>query len=320
MNKSGTVLVADLGGTKVLAGTVGPDGCLRHRVKRESEGAGSLDAILGRLCGALDEVLGAAAEPPVAVALAVAGAIDLKRGVVTNSPNLTATNHTSLRDMLAERYHLPAVMINDASSAALAEHRLGAGRGTRHMIFLTVSTGVGGGIIIDGKLYQGADGSAGEFGHTTIDMNGPPDTCGSFGCLEQNASGTAIAREATRLLSEGRRSSLGRILLENDVLTAEDVAGAASDGDDLAREVFNEAMRRLGIGVANIVNIFNPEMIVIGGGVSQTGDMLFEPVRRFVAEHAFKLPAGRVKIVPAALGVEAGAIGAALYAREELNL
>lgn len=314
------ILVADLGGTKVLAGIVGGENRLRNRIKLRSEGGGGLETILHNLYAAFDQVLDQAADRPAAIALAAAGVIDISRGIITNSPNLMATNGVPVKSLLARRYSLPVVLINDASSAAVAEHRLGAGIGTKNMVFLTVSTGLGGGIIIDGKPYQGADGSAGEFGHTTIDIYGSPDSCGSFGCLEQNASGTAIARNATNLIGKGRQSILADILSGNRSITTEDVAEAARQGDRLAIEVFSEAMRRLGTGIVNIVNVFNPELIVIGGGVSQTGDMLFEPVRQFVTEHAFRLPASRVRIVPAALGDEAGAIGAGLYAREELNL
>ncbi|ADJ26654.1 ROK family protein [Dehalogenimonas lykanthroporepellens BL-DC-9] len=316
MKNAAPILVADLGGTKVLAGAVGEGNRLEYRVRRGSAGAGSQDEILTNLYGALTEVAAAMPEPPQAVAVASAGAIDLAAGVVTHSPNMMAVNGLPLRTMISEKYGLPTVLLNDASAAALAEHRLGAGRGCRDMIFLTVSTGIGGGIIIDGRLYQGIDGTAGEFGHTVIDRHGEPDTCGARGCLEQYASGTAIARRAKQLLDAGRRSELeaGR-----DRLSAADVADAAARGDALATEVFDEALQALGLGLVSIVNVFNPEVIVIGGGVSGTGSQLFEPVRRMVAEHAYQLPARRVSIVPAELGDEAGVIGAALYAREELS-
>ena len=314
------IIAADLGGTQMLAGTVDNDGRLSHRVRRESAGGGSLETVLAHLYAAIDDVMAVSTEPAAAVALAVAGAIDLQKGVVTHSPNMMSVNGTPLRGLLSERYGLPAVIINDASAAALAEHRLGAGRGCRHMIFLTVSTGIGGGIIIDNRLYQGADGTAGEFGHTTIDLDGPPDSCGGFGCLEQYASGTAIARKAAQLLRQGRRSALTAVIDKQGSLTAADVAAAAGQGDALAREVFDEAMRCLGIGAAAVVNVFNPEIVVIGGGVSQAGALVFEPVRRFVAEHTYGLAAARVRIVPAELGDVAGAVGAALYAREESEL
>lgn len=317
MKNAAPILVADLGGTKVLAGAVGGRNRLEHRIRRSSGVNGGRDEILSGLYSTLDSVTAAMPEPPRAVAVASAGAIDLAAGVVTHSPNMMAVNGLALRDLLAERYSLPAVLLNDASAAALAEHRLGAGRGSRDMIFLTVSTGIGGGIVIDGKLYQGIDGTAGEFGHTVIDRHGEPDTCGARGCLEQYASGTAIARRTRQLLESGRRSCLQD---KPEHLTAADVAEAAAQGDELAAEVFSEAMRDLGLGLVSIVNVFNPEVIVIGGGVSGTGSQLFEPVRRVVAEHAYQLPARRVRIVPAELGDEAGVIGAALYAREELGL
>lgn len=314
------ILVADLGGTKVLAGIVGGAGNLQHRRKRESAGGGTLDDIFVNLYAVLDEVLAVSAIRPAAVALASAGAIDLNNGIVTHSPNMMAVNGAPLRELLSRRYDVPSVILNDASAAALAEHKEGAGKGSRNMIFLTVSTGIGGGIIVENNLYQGADGTAGEFGHTTIDLDGQPDTCGGYGCLEQYASGTAIARNAISLLKSGRESGLNDVLAHHGRITAADVAAAAMAGDKLASEVFNAAMWALGTGLISIVNVFNPEIVVIGGGVSQTGDQLFVPVRRAVAEHAYKLPAARVKIVPAALGDEAGAIGAALYARKELDL
>lgn len=320
MEKATEILAADLGGTKVLAGNVDALGRLNNRVWRQSEGGGRQESVLANLYAAIDEAMSGSKDRIAAIALAAAGAIDLESGVVTHSPNMMEVNGMPLRKLLSQRYGLPSIMLNDASAAALAEHRLGAGRGCRNMIYLTVSTGIGGGIIIDNRLYQGTDGMAGEFGHTTIDRNGPADTCGSFGCLEQYASGTAIARKAADLASRRPRSALTDVMDKHGKLTAADVAEAAGNGDALAVEVFSEAMRCLGIGVASVVNVFNPEIVVIGGGVSQAGEMVFDPVRRFVAEHTYKLAAASVQIVPAELGDAAGAVGAALFAREELKL
>jgi glucokinase len=217
--------------------------------------------------------------------------------------------------MVNRKYQVKTFLINDASAAALGEHEFGAGKGVDNLIYLTVSTGIGGGIIIDGRLYLGPSGSAGEIGHMTIDVNGPQCSCGNIGCLEMLASGTAIAREAVKRIRAGGRSSLSEMLggkIEN--ITAEQVGVAAQGGDSLAMEIIHRAASYLGMGMVNLVNIFNPEMIIVGGGVAQMGDLLLDPARRVVEARAFKLPAQAVRIVPARLGDEAGVMGAAVFA------
>ena len=186
------------------------------------------------------------------------------------------------------------------------------------MVYLTISTGIGGGLIVNGRLYLGSSGSAGELGHMVIDINGPKDTCGHFGCLESLASGRAIAREAIERIKKGQASALSQAFSGKiESITARDVAAAAGSGDGLAKEVVHQVAVYLGIGLTNIVNIFNPDMIVIGGGVAKMGELLLEPARQVVAERAFKLPASAVKIVPARLGDDAGVLGAALFVRQQ---
>ena len=197
----------------------------------------------------------------------------------------------------------------------MGEHQFGVGRGVDNLIYLTVSTGIGGGIIINGRLYLGVSGSAGEIGHMTIDVNGPECSCGNIGCLEMLASGKAIAREAIRRISQGEGSSLAKMVEGKiDNITAEEVGVAAEGGDSLSLEVISQAATYLGVGMVNLVNILNPEMIIVGGGVAQMGELLLAPARQVVEERAFKLPAQAVRIVPAHLGDEAGVLGVAIFA------
>jgi glucokinase len=197
---------------------------------------------------------------------------------------------------------------------------MGAGRGLDNLIYITVSTGIGGGLIINGQLYNGIDGCAAEIGHMIILADGPACKCGKRGCFEALASGTAIARMAMERLAEGNKSCLtelarGRI----GNVTAELVTEAARRNDSLALSVIDEAARYLGIGLANLVNIINPQMIIIGGGVSRMGAMLLNPARKSMKEHAFRLPARTVRVVRPRLGMDAGLMGAAIYARESLG-
>jgi len=251
------------------------------------------------------------------VGIAVAGILRAEEGIVTTSPNLPRWRDVPLGDTLSRELGIAVCVINDASAAALGEHRFGAGKGVSNLIYLTVSTGIGGGIIADGKLYSGADGCAGELGHMTIETHGPQCNCGNVGCLEVLASGTAIAKEAVRRLSQGERSSMVELVEGRlETITAETVAWAARRGDQVAGEVVAKAANYLGIGLANLVNIFNPELIVIGGGVSKMGNMLLGPARRVVRERAFRLPARTARIVRARLGSNAEMMGAAVYAFE----
>ena len=315
------VLAIDIGGTKILAVIVSSDGEVTVREYQLTMADEGRQEVLNRLFSVVDRLLEKSrteASQLDAISIAAAGAIDSVKGLITHSPHLPGWCNVPLKDIIAERYRLSTFLINDASAAALGEHRLGAGRGASNLVYLTVSTGIGGGIIIGGRLYLGTSGSAGELGHMTIDVNGSRDSCGNIGCLEQMASGTAIADAAKRRLREGKSSTLTRMVdgeIEN--VTAEKVALAARDGDRLASEVIHRAACYLGAGLTNIVNIFNPEMIVVGGGVSKMGDLLLEPARQVVAERAFELPAEAVHIVTAELGDDAGVLGAACFARQQ---
>ncbi len=251
------------------------------------------------------------------MAIAAAGAIDPEKGIVTDSPNLPGWHNIPLKDEVEKAMGVRTFVINDATAAALGEHRFGAGRGVRNLIYLTVSTGIGGGIIIDNRLYSGASGSAGELGHMTIDVIGPRCACGNVGCLEVLASGKAVAREAQRLIAQGTRTAILEIA-EGDVhyVTAQTVAAAASRGDAVAVSIINRAATYLGVGLVNLVNIFNPQMIIVGGGMGKMGELLLQPARQVVAERAFRHPASIVRIVTSELGDNSGVFGAVAFVED----
>lgn len=239
------------------------------------------------------------------------GPLDTRAGVVIVAPNLRWTN-MPLRDRLAEGLGLPTALDNDANCAILGEAWVGAARGGRYVIGMTIGTGIGGGIVIDGRLYHGASDCAGEIGHMTIDLDGRHCGCGNYGCLEAYASGPAIARRAVERIEHGDASSL-RDMVGGDLdrITAQTVYAAAQQGDELAHEVVRDTAHYLSAGLANLLNIFNPDRVVIVGGVTQAGDRLFEPLRREVSRRAFKPAVQACEIVPGELHGLAGVYGAA---------
>jgi len=314
------VLAIDLGGTKIMTALVSASGRVLARERRLTLADKGPEAVIDRLFSALDDILRLENITPAqlgGISVAAAGAVDLKRGLVTSSPHLPGWRDVPLKDMVKKRYGVATFLLNDASAAALGEHRFGVGRGVKNLVLLTIGTGIGGGIIIDGRLYHGSSGSAGEIGHMTIDVNGADCTCGHTGCLETFVSGPAIADETKRRINRGEKSSLvelaGGKIAE---ITAEEVGAAAQGGDSLAQSVIAEVGACLGVGLKNVVNIFNPEMIIIGGSVARLGDLLLDPARQVVKETAFPLAARAVRIVPARLGDEAGVRGAAAFALE----
>ncbi len=316
-----SVLAVDLGGTKITAGIVSGSGQVIAKERCLTLAEEGPQSVVNRLFSTIDHLLGLKGmelSQLDSISLAVAGAIDLEKGLVTLSPNLPGWHDIPLREMVKERYGVDTFLLNDASAAALGEHRFGAGRGVNNLILLTVGTGIGGGIIINGGLYNGSSGSAGEIGHMTIDVNGPGCKCGNTGCLEALASGTAMAREAGSRIAQGEKSSLVEMVAGKiGEITVEKIGTAAGEGDVLALDVIAEAGTYLGVGMANLVNIFNPELIVVGGGVANLGELLLEPARRVVKARALRLPAQAVRIVPAQLGDEGGLLGAAVFALEQ---
>lgn len=313
---TGRSIGVDVGGTKTAALLVTADGNVEARTVLPTPAADQA-ATLATLEAAVDEVL---VEGVSAIGVGAAGLVDVRTGVLLSSPNL-AWRDVPLRDRIAGTFRLPVTVDNDATAAAWAEARLGASRGSRDSLFVGVGTGIGGGIVMGGRLLRGAHGFAGEIGHFIVDPTGPACGCGNRGCWEQVASGLAIARSGRRAVTEHPTSLIAR-LAEGypERVTGELVAQAAREGDEVAIAILSEVGRRLGEGVAGLVNILDPEVVVVGGGAAASGDLLLDPAReahRATVEGRDHRPA--VPIVPAQLGNDAGAIGAALLALEAVS-
>ena len=315
------VLAVDIGGTKIIAAVFSTDGQLLAKDVYPTLAGAGVSAVIERIFTAIDRLLSqniTEISQLDCIGIAVAGAIDSNRGLVTASPNLPGWLDVPLRYIVQDRYQVDAFLVNDASAAALGEHRFGVGRGVSNLILLTLGTGIGGGIVINGEMYCGVCGSAGEIGHMVIDVNGPECACGNRGCLEALASGTAVARDAIRRIGQGEKSSLVEMAEgEIESITAETVGTAARNGDSLALDVLSQAANYLGVGMVNLVNIFNPEMIVLGGGMANLGELFIDSAKQVVAERAFPISAQAVRIVTAQLGNEAGVYGAAAFALEQ---
>ncbi|WP_026962136.1 ROK family protein [Alicyclobacillus herbarius] len=289
----------DLGGTKILTGVLDEQGELHHTLEVPTLAARGPEAVIQRIRSTVDEMLNRVGRANVlGLGVGAPGPLNPHTGTVLGPPNLPGWDCIPLRDELQAVYGLPVYLENDANAAAVAEHRFGAGQGSRNMVYITVSTGIGGGVVIDGQVRQGAAGGFAEIGHMIVDPSGVPCNCGNRGCLEAVASGTAIARMATEAFGRG--------------LTAQEVADLAAGGNAKARQVLDTAFRYLGIGVVNIVNLFDPDLIVIGGGVARIGQPLFDAIHEALMHNDFRRNYGMdVPIVPARLGTKAGVIGAA---------
>ena len=308
-NKRSLIFAADLGGTHLRAATVDQKGKIQWRFKQNTPQATDANAIVDAIVAAVHEC--GDADQISAVSLVVPGTVKVEEGTVVKAPNLPCLDGFPLGAALTEQLHLPAILENDANAAAVGEMWQGAAVGCNTIICVTLGTGVGGGIILDGKLWRGVDGAAAEIGHMCVDpFGGVACTCGSRGCLEVFASATAIVR-MTREASPRYPDS---ILQGKEDLTAETIFEAGQEGDELALEIFRRMGVYLGIGLANLINILNPEMIVIGGGVVNGWDLFEKHMHQQVEERAFPLLAARVKIVRAKCGDDAGLLGAARLA------
>jgi glucokinase len=305
------VIGVDLGGTKLLAGAVDAQLRVHHRAYRLARPSAALETIVA----AVEEAREATTREVRAVGLGIPCLVEPATGVAM------ACNHLPLvdmpvRDLMAERLGLPVVVDNDANAALVAEWRFGAARGARHALMLTIGTGVGGGLLVGGRIVRGASGAAGELGHVVIDEDGPPcpGTCPNHGCLESLCSGPALAREGTRAAREAPESGLGRALAAGREITGPLVTELAHDGDEAARRVVGALGEHLGVAMAGFVNVFNPEVVVIGGGLVAAGELMLGPARAVVAERALRPARDQVRIVPARFGDESGMLGAAALA------
>lgn len=304
----------DMGGTKLLAGVADEQLSVHHRTQRTIAGLDQA-ALIDVAVEAVEEAREQAGGEVEAVGFGIPALLDRRTGTAVIAINLHLAD-IRFADVMAERLGLPVFVDNDANVAMLAEHRVGAARGCQEAVMLTIGTGIGGGLILGGRLYRGSVGSAAELGHTVIQADGPPcqGNCPNRGCVEVLASGTALAIEATRIAAEQPHSALAEALRDGYSLAGPLVTELAHDGDGAAIEALELVGTRLGVAIANFVNIFNPEVVVIGGGVMAAGELLLAPARAEVARRALPPSRDVVRIVPAELGVEAGMIGAAALA------
>ena len=313
------IIGVDMGGSKLLAGAVDGELSVHHRTQHSLVGldqAALVDLAVETVEEARDQTDGEVA----GVGFGIPCLIDRRTGRARMAVNLPLAD-IQFADVLAERVGLPVFVDNDANAAAVAEHLGGAAAGCTEAVVLTIGTGIGGGLILGGRLYRGANGYGAELGHTVIDINGPPcqGNCPNRGCFEALASGTALAREARHAAAERPESALGRALAEGYQLEGPLVTELAHDGDTAAIWVLELIGTRLGVAISNFVNAFNPQVVVIGGGVMAAGDLLLEPARAVVADRALPPSREEVRILPAEFGVEAGMVGAAALAFEGLG-
>ena len=313
------IIGVDLGGTNIVAGAMPEDGsrqfAIRAQPTRSELGA---DAVADRIAQMIDDIMtvtsaetGARREDFVGVGMGAPGPLDRDRGIVIVAPNL-GWRDFPLRARIEDATGLPATLDNDANCAIYGEWWQGAARGGKWVTGLTIGTGIGGAFVVNGHLFHGASDVAGEIGHTTIDMTGRHCKCGNYGCLEAYASGTAIAERAREALVRDEAESLLRDMVngQNTRITAQTVYDAAKQGDPLAEEIVRETAKVLGAAVANLLNLFNPDVVVICGGVTQAGDLLFDPLRTEARRRAFRPAVNACRIVPGELPGTAGVVGA----------
>jgi glucokinase len=312
----GCVIGVDLGGTKLLAGAVDADLTVHHRTNRPALGLDQAE-LVEMVVHAVESVRNGVGGEVSAVGFGIPCTFDAETGTAVQAVNLPL-HDIRFAEVMAERLDLPVVVDNDANCAVLAEARAGAAAGSSEVVMLTLGTGIGGGLYLRGELYRGFQGGGAELGHMVVDMDGRPcqGSCPNWGCLESVASGSALVREASLATARRPDTELGRALEAGRELTGPMVTQLARDGDAVACGAIQVVGRALGVGIANLVNIFNPQVVVIGGGVSEAGDLLLDPAREVMLRRALLPGRESVRVAAAAFGAEAGMIGAALLARE----
>ncbi len=302
------IIGIDIGGTKTSVSLGNAQGKIIIRTVLPSEGVRSTLSQLKRIIRTYLKRYDQGLKRTRGIGITGPGPMDLKKGVLIKPPNMPAWRNVPLKRIFASSFALPVFVDNDANCAALGEKTFGAGKTVRDLFYYTVSTGIGGGLIINGDIYHGASSDAGEIGHSVIVPDGPRCNCGKRGCLEALASGTSIARIARKKVTEG--SLILKLAKNKKKIDAEIVARAARKGDRLARQIYRQAAFYLGLSVTNVIHTINPEMIVIGGGVSKAGSILFKPLRNTVRKFSWPRPYRACKIVPAKLKDAVGDLGA----------
>ena len=308
------VIGIDIGGTKLATVVADKDGNILQKVRKltESEkGPRHAVELILSMVGEVLDLAGLRREDISGIGVSCGGPLDTKTGIIYSPPNLPGWDALPLKEMIESEFHIPTVIENDANASALAEARFGGGRGYDYVLYMTMSTGIGGGIIANGEIYHGANDSAGEVGHQILLPDGPLCGCGQYGCLEALCSGPAIARRAQEAIVD--QPHTGVLALANgevDSVRSEHVLQAARDGDALAIDLVEETAYYMGWGIANLVNILNPQIVLLGTIAVAAGDLLMDPIRRTVTEMAMQRPLETVKIMPAELGDSIGDLAA----------
>lgn len=327
------VIAVDLGGTQIRTAVL-RGATLLSRIGLLTGANPTPERILPRIFDAVQQALdeaGTTLDQIAGIGIGAPGPLNSHTGVVYAPPNLPGWESVPLGDIFFEKFNVPIFVENDANAAALGEYMFGAGQGTTEMVYLTVSTGIGGGVISGGKLLEGISGTAGELGHMAVDWRGERCNCGNYGCLESIASGTAIARAANAAIARGEGKALVEFALTHPDMyehkeantpidseatdspihvNARTVSLAAKAGVPLAQQIISRAAEALGVGLVNVIHIFNPEVIILGGGVTQMGEQILEPAQRIIRERTMKVPYDAAKIVIAQLGSDVGLVGA----------
>ncbi len=318
------ILAVDLGGTNVRVAAVNRKGRILHKFSFPTEASRGREEVVEDILSKIQEFLGRFPGEEFEViggGFGIPGAIELDRGVVSQSPNLPGWEGFDIRSRLNEGLRLPIFIENDANAFSLGEGWLGAARGTRDFCCLTLGTGVGGGIVLNGDIWHGAEGKAGEIGHMVIDVNGPPCQCGSRGCLEVLASGSAVRRMAIEAIRRNQETDLvERCGGEIEAITSKTVYESAIGGDSLSRVIFGRMGMYLGVGLANLVNLLNVKLMVIGGRVSEAWDLFIEPARWEIEKRALGSMGKGVRVERARWGDDAGMLGAAYVVKRNLEM
>lgn len=305
-------LAVDLGGTNLRCAVVDRDGTIREEHSQRTNDEQGVDAVIHRMAQLIEQVASLAGlGPEVPVGVAAPGPLDPSTGVVRFSPNLAGWTNVPLRDRLQEQTGRVVRVGNDANSAALGEYYFGAAKNVHYMVYVALGTGFGGGVIDNGVLIDGVHGLGGELGHTCVTMDGPRCTCGASGCVESYCSGWAIARDGQALVRSGRGDAIREAALDPDNIDARAVSIAAGAGDTSAIQILERAGQALGTALANFANIFNPEMVVVGGGLARAGDLLLNPARQAFRTHTLPDIWEGVRISESSLGTRTGIYGAA---------
>ena len=311
----GIVAGVDIGGTKISIAVARIAGDIIAKRQIPTNSGSGPDPALAAITNVLNELITQTSQPLRAIGVGSPAPLDVDKGLILSPSNLRSWVKFPVLELLRERFGTLVALENDANAAALGEHIYGAGRGCENVLYVTVSTGVGGGLIINGQLYRGVATGAGEIGHTIVQPDGVRCNCGSIGCLETVSSGHHIARRVRERIGGGEPSLIRNMVTGLEDITARVVLEAVEAEDPLAREVWEEACRYLSIGIANAVSLFAPDLVIVGGGVASAGDLLFDNLRRQVPSFVSMIPSEMIRIVPAELGTDSGVYGAVALAR-----